>query len=83
MQSRHFDCEKHGGEIAYLGFPHLCIYCGICLELSHHPAKFFLQNVSDGKGILLAEELKLGIRNRIRTKSERVRSQSRVREYKL
>ena len=86
MQSRHLDCGKHGGELAYLGFPHLCLDCGICLELdeiSHRPAKFILQNVSAGEGILLAEELKLGIRNRIRAKSVRVRSQNRVRVYKL
>lgn len=85
MQSRYFDCEKHSGEIAYLEFPHLCLDCGICLELSefsYHPAKFLLQNVSDGKGILLAEELALSIRNRIHAKLASMRNRNVTWEYK-
>ena len=85
MHSRHLDYSKHAGEISYLEFPHLCLGCGICLELgesSHYPAKFFLQNVSDGKGIGIAEELKKGIRNRIRDKSETIRSQNKAEAYK-
>ena len=67
MHSRHLDCDKHAGEISHLGFPHLCLECGICLELGefcYHPEGFFLQNVSDGEGIGVAVELARGIRNR-------------------
>ena len=37
MRSRHFDYDKHAGEISYLWFPHLCLDCGICLELTEVP----------------------------------------------
>ena len=84
MHSRHFDFDKHAGEISWMRFPHLCLECGICLELgefSHAPAKFFLQNVSDGKGMGVAEELGKGIRNRIRAKSKTIRNQERIEVY--
>ena len=85
MHSRHLDYSKHAGEISHLGYPHICLESGICLglgEFSHDPAKFFLQNVSDGKGIGIAEELRKGIRNRIRDKSEKIRSQNKVGAYR-
>ena len=85
IHSRHLDYGKHAGEISHWGFPHLCLECGICLEFaefSYDPATFFLQNVSDGEGIGIAEELKKGIRNRIHDKSERIRNQNRVGVYK-
>ena len=85
LHSRHLDCSKHAGEISHLGFPHLCLECGICLELgefSHDPAGFFLQNVSDGEGILLAEELNRSIQNRLRDKSKKIRSQNKIGEYR-
>ena len=84
MHSRHFDYDKHAGETSHLSFPHLCLDCGICLELvefSHEPARFILQNVSDGHGIGVAEELKASIRNRIWDKSRRVRNRGRIGEY--
>lgn len=84
MLSRHFDVGKHAGEIPWLRFPHLCLECGICLELeefSHDPAGFFLQNVSDGEGIAVAEELVKGIRDRVRVKSENIRNQNRIGAY--
>ena len=84
MHSRHFDFDKHAGDIIWMRFPHLCLKCGICLELgefSHDPAKFFLQNVSDGEGIGITEELRKGIRNRIRAKSETIRNQNRIGVY--
>ena len=58
--------------------------CGLCLQLTeiqYHPEQFLLQNVSDGQGILVADELRNSIRNRIDKKSERVRTQNRVGEY--
>ena len=84
MHSRYLDYGKHAGEISYLSFPHLCLDCGICLELvefSHEPARFMLQNVSDGRGMGVAEELKTSIRNRICDKSKRVRDQERIGEF--
>lgn len=84
MHSRHFDYDKHAGEISLVSFPHLCLDCGICLELaefSHEPARFILQNVSDGHGIGVAAELKASIRNRICDKSRRVRNRGRIGEY--
>lgn len=84
LHATQFDFEKHAGEISYMGFPHLCLECGICIdlaELSHSPAKFILANVSDRKGIAVAEDLAIGIRNRLRTKSEAIRNQNKVGEY--
>ncbi len=84
MQSRHFDVDKHAGEIYLMEFPHLCLECGICLglhEISHDPAKFLLQNVSDGEGIGVAEELVKGIQDRVRVKSETIRKKNRVGAY--
>ena len=84
MHSRYFDVDKHAGESYLMGFPHLCLECGICLDLgefSHDPAKFFLQNVSDGEGIGVAEELVKGIRDRVRVKSEIIRKQNRIGAY--
>ena len=85
MHTTHLDCSKHAGEISYLRDPHLCLACGICLELaeiSHDPARFIVQNVSDGKGIAVAEELEKGIRNRISDKSRKIRNQNKIGSYK-
>ena len=84
MHSRHLDYSKHAGEISYLMFPHICLDCGICLELvefAHDPARFFLQNVSDGEGIGIAGELKKSIQNRICDKSKNIRKQNRIEEH--
>lgn len=85
IHSRYFDCERHAGETGYLGFPHLCLECGICLvlrEFSHGPSSFCLQNVSDGHGIGIAEELARGIKNCIDDKSEKVRNKDRINKYR-
>ena len=85
MHSKYLDYDKHAGETSHLWFPHLCLDCGICLELaeiSHEPAKFILQNVSDGQGIRLSTELKASIRNRILDKSTNVRKQGKVGKYR-
>ena len=85
MHSKHFNHDKHAGETSHLQFPHLCLDCGICLELaelSHKPAKFILQNVSDGHGISLITELKTSIENRVRDKSASIAGQGRVGEYR-
>ena len=85
IHSKYFNCDKHAGEPLPLGFPHLCLDCGICLDLAefnYAPAKFILQNVSDGYGIGLPGELIVSIRNRILDKSTIVRKQGKVGKYK-
>lgn len=85
MHSRHVDFNKHAGEISWVRSPHLCLECGICLELEefwYAPAMFFLPNISDGKGMSLAKELGKSIRNRIRDKSGKIRDQNKVGEFK-
>lgn len=84
MHRRYTDYGRHSGETSCLGFPHLCLECGICLDLeefSHDPATFFVQNVSDGEGIGIATELAGSIKNRIEDKSNTVRRQSRIGSY--
>ena len=84
MHSEHLNFEKHAGELSCLEFPHLCLACGICLdltEISHEPARFIVQNVSGREGIGVAAELGKGIRNRLRDKSEIIRNQNRVGAY--
>ena len=85
IHSKYFNHDKHVGELSHLGFPHLCLDSGICLELaeiSHSPARFILQNVSDGYGIGLSTELKASIQNRTLDKSTIVRKQGKVRKYR-
>ncbi|MDE0239700.1 MAG: hypothetical protein OXQ84_05795 [bacterium] len=85
IHSKHFNCDKHAGEPLPLGFPHLCLECGVCLDLAefhHKPATFILQNVSDGYGVDLAEELAASVRNRLSDKSMRVRKKGRIGKYK-
>ena len=71
--SRFIDYRKHAGDITYLRFPHICLPCGICLELcefSHSPSGFSVHIVSDGYGLGIAEELVTGIRHSIQHKSQ-------------
>lgn len=74
--SKYLDYHKHAHELDSLGALHLCLTCGICLELqaiSAQPARFVLQNVSDGEGVLVLPELEKNIEAAIREKSERIR----------
>ena len=85
IHSKYLNYDKHAGETSHLWFPHLCLDCGICLELaevSHEPAKFILQDVSDGYGIGLSTELKASIQNRILDKSTNVHKQGKVGKYR-
>ena len=84
MCSKYFNYDKHAGEISCLWFLHLCLDCGICLELTeviHEPTKFILQNVSDGHGIGLSTELKTSIQNRIQDKTTKIREHGKVGKY--
>ena len=85
MHSRHADLGKHTAEVLGIKFPHICLECGICLDLKEFPrapAEFIVPNVSDGKGIFVASELVKGIQNRIRSKSETIRNQNRIGDYR-
>ena len=85
IHSKYFNHDKHAGESFHLGFPHLCLDCGICLDMvkvSQSPAKFILQNVSDGYGIGLPTELKTSIQNRVLDKSTNICKQGKVGKYR-
>ena len=82
--SRHFDYDKHASEAHLLERPHLCLDCGICLslgEFSCSPERFILQNVSNDKGVGLAEELRKGVQHIIGEKSRKIRNQNKTYEY--
>ena len=81
MYRSHFDRDKHAGELSGIQHPHICLQCGICMELTERSgttSKFILQNVSDGMGIGVAEELAKGIQHRISDKSDKIRRQNKV-----
>ncbi len=84
MHSRHFNYKRHA-VVSHLGFPHLCLDCGICIYLTrsaYEPAKFIMPSVSDGEGLILGEALNASIENRILDKTTKVRKQGKVGEYK-
>lgn len=84
IHTRHFDHDKHAGEISCMGFPHLCLACGICLELHHlcsSSEKFILVSVSNGKGGQVAYELKEGVEHSLRVKSKKIRDQNKKDKY--
>lgn len=76
LRSKYLDDRKHAHELDYLGILHLCLPCGICLELqeiSTQPARFVLQNVSDGEGVLVLPELQKNIKAYIKEKSQKIK----------
>ncbi len=85
MWARHFDSSRHAEQsLDEIGYPHLCLECGICLDLTevpHSPEKFFVSNVSDGKGIIVADEMKISAQNIIREKSKKIREQKKIGAY--
>ena len=84
MRARHFDSSRHAGESLGIASLHLCLKCGICLDLtefSYYPTQFFVSNVSDREGIFVAAELEKGVRNRIREKSKKIREQKKIGAY--
>ena len=84
MCSKHMGYREPTGKGSDWNSLRLSLECGIHLELlefAHDPARFFLNNVSDGEGIWVAGELKKSIRNRIHDKSEKIRKQNRIEKY--
>ena len=85
LRSKYFSHRRHTREASFLGLSHLCLDCGIGLELMefyHEPAKFILQNVSDGLGMFVAPEMKASIQDRILDKSTKIRKQGKIGKYK-
>lgn len=75
-RSKYLDYDKHAGELDYLHGLHLCLPCGICIELEEiptTPARFLLQNVSDGKGVAVLSELESNIKAAIKEKSQKIK----------
>ena len=83
--SEYLDYDKHADELEYLEYPHLCLPCGICLELTAidapKSAKFLLKNVSDGEGIGIVDELIKNLQPYIKEKSLKVRQTNRLNDY--
>ena len=74
IKSKYLGCDKHRHEPLF-GL-HLCLPCGICLELGEHsmkPDQFRLLNVSDGKGVLVSPELEHNIKSSIKEKTQKIR----------
>ena len=76
LRLKWLDYGKHAHELDLLFSLHLCLPCGICLklgEIPEKPARFLLQNVSDGKGVLVLPELENSIKAAIEEKSQKIR----------
>ena len=77
IKAKYLDYYKHARELDLLFGVHLCLPCGICLELgecSMKPAQFRLLNISDGRGVLVLSELKSNLEAAIREKSQKIKS---------
>ena len=76
MRSDHLANSKHRYEIDFLSDLHLCLKCGICLDLeevtAEKEASFVLGNVSDGEGILVLSELEKRIRDAVNGKHKKI-----------
>ena len=117
LRKKYLNYDKHADELADLSQIHLCLSCGLCLELAEFehrgkdhdwtrqvdfdgmdsdehlkvrdnlikfhngPPQFIRQNLSDGKGIGIAEELINSVRYCISDKSEKIRKQNKVDIY--
>ena len=87
LRSEYLDYDKHAHELKYLNYPHLCLPCGICLELAavdpleSTEFNFLLQNVSGREGIGVAHELINSIQHYVTEKSLKVRKTNRINDY--
>ena len=85
LRSKHLNHDKHRDELDLLSYLHLCLLCGICLELepfdAHKPAKFLLPDVSGWEGIFVAHELINSIQHSVAEKSLKVRKTNRINDY--
>ena len=76
LRSKYIDYHKHAHELDSLCGLHLCLPCGICLELqdiSAQPARFVLQNVSAREGLLVLPELQKNIKAEIKEKYQKIK----------
>ena len=77
LESSYLDPNQHGDELqlGLLGEVHLCLPCGIHVELSRlntKPSRFLLQNVSDGEGIVVLAETINSIRHIVKEKTRKI-----------
>lgn len=81
---RSIDSAKHAEEYFNLSPLHICLKCGICLELTEcqgSPSRFFLLNVSDGHGIGIAQELAVSVKHSIQYKSKKITDADKWKNY--
>ena len=87
IRYEYLDYGKHAHELEYLNYPHLCLPCGICLELAavdpleSTEFKFLLPNVPGMEGIGVVHELINGIQHSVAEKSLKVRKINRINDY--
>lgn len=84
LESNYLDPNQHGDELqlGLLGDVHLCLPCGIHVELSRlntKPSRFLLQNVSDGEGIGVLAETIDSVRHIVKEKTRKI--EHRVKNY--
>ena len=85
LNTKYLNYDKHADELDLLNHPHLCLRCGICLELHEIPMpslRFLLLNVSGREGIGVAYELINNIQHYVTEKSSKVKKANRVNAYK-
>ena len=76
LRSEHPLDGRHRDESDLLSHLHLCLKCGICLDLEEvaaaRDASFVLGDISDGEGTLLFAELEKRIKDAINEKAEKI-----------
>ncbi|MDE0164444.1 MAG: hypothetical protein OXH92_09520 [Bryobacterales bacterium] len=85
LNAKYLNYDKHADELDLLNHPHLCLRCGICLELhetSMPSPGFSLWNVSGREGIGVAHELINSIQHYVTEKSTKIRKGNRITAYK-
>ena len=84
LNEEYLNYDKHADELDLLNHPHLCLRCGICLELHEilmPSPRFLLQNVSDGEGIGVAYELISNIPHYVIEKASKVKNANNIDDY--
>ena len=84
LNTKYLNYYKHADELDLLNHPHLCLPCGICLEIGEifmSPARFFLENVSGREGIGVAYELINNIQHYVIEKASKVRKANSIYDY--
>ena len=79
-QRDHFDIDKHHGEMDLIMPTHLCLKCGVCLELrdtnSEYKTGFYLNNVSHTEGTGILYELIKAVKYSIDVKTNKIKKRT-------